>query len=160
MPDSRHAPDEVFLKFDEVRRHFEAVHDDRCVPLLLGALGSGDGHGTYQMVEATLLAYPEGVVVPALKQGLASPHASVRYWSAQIAAVFPCDDLLDQLVGLLHRGGIDERLAAVTAIESVGSQRARDALSEVLRNHGAALGTEAHQMASDALESWSVRRSN
>jgi len=129
---TREVSNDLLSQFEAVRKHFTCDLDSRCVPLLIGALGEGDGHGIYQMVETTLLAYPEAVVVPALRLGLASSHGSVRYWSAQFAANYPNGDLLGLLVGVCRKGGIDERLAAVTAIEIIDTPESRERLRELL----------------------------
>lgn len=133
MPsDKDPSTNDLFQRFDEVRRFFMCELDRRAVPLLIGALGEGDGHGIYSMVETTLLAYPNEVVVPALRDGLASSHRSVRYWSAQFAVNYASEELLEQLSELCRKGGIDERIAAVTAIEVIGTVKAKERLREML----------------------------
>lgn len=128
---------DLLQRFEEVRRFFTCELDHRAVPLLIGALGEGDGHGIYPMVETTLLAYPEDLVVSALKGGLASAFPSVRYWSSQFAANYPSEDLLEGLTHVFRVGGVDERIAAVTAIEAICGEKAREKLRALL-----ALGVE------------------
>ena len=69
--------------------------DERCVDLLLNSFGKGDAHGVYQLVEDAILAFPDEVVVPALEGSLRNPAGSVRYWSAQIAANYPREELAE-----------------------------------------------------------------
>lgn len=121
----------LFQQFDEARRFFTYKLDPRAISLLVGALGEGDGHGIYPMVEVTLQAYPQELVVQALKQGLTSSHRSVRYWSAQFAASYADENLLDQLVSVCRIGGTDERIAAVTAIEAIGTTKANERLRDM-----------------------------
>jgi hypothetical protein len=114
--------------FDEVRQFFLDHPDARCVPLLLNSFGEGDGHGIYQLVEDTIARFPASVVVPALRSSLRNTSGSVRYWSAQIAANFPVTDLAKPLIDLLHSGSVDERIAAVTALEAIGGEEVGAAL--------------------------------
>jgi hypothetical protein len=109
------------------------VHpDNRSVPLLLQSFGEGDGHGVYQLVEDTTMAHPESVVVPALLLGLRSPFGSVRYWNAEIAANYPRLELVAPLAQILRQGSGDERLAAVVALEVIGTSEARSELQNAL----------------------------
>lgn len=127
-----HPDDSMLGHFENVRRYFTNILDGRAVPLLLGALGEGDGHGIYLMVETTLHAYPPDVVVSALKDSLLSEHRSVRYWSAQFSAEFPSEELLAPLVDVYKAGSVDERIAVVTAIEVIGTVHAREHLQVFL----------------------------
>lgn len=63
----------------------------------------------------------EEVVVCALKDSLRNRAGSVRYWSAQIAANYPRQELASPLIDLLKYGNLDERLAAVAALEILGT---------------------------------------
>src|SRR5688572_21316821 len=78
LPPTQEISEDLLRRFDEVRKHFAAHPDNRSVPLLLNSFGERDGHGVYQLVEDTILAHPESVVVPALLDALKSPHSSVR----------------------------------------------------------------------------------
>src|SRR5262245_1280942 len=117
MPSTDACSDETISRFNEVRQYFLEHPDNRCVPLFLHAFGEGDLHGVYVLVEDTILAHPKEVVIPALASALTSSHSGVRYWSAQIAANYTDEILIEPLVGLLLRGGLDERIAAVVALE-------------------------------------------
>lgn len=134
LPPTSRIDGSLLRRFDEICRYFAVHLDSRSVPLILNALGDGDGHGVYQLVEETVLAYPESVVIPALQQGLQSPFASVRYWSAQIAANYCREELIEPLGQVLDRGSLDECLAAVTALELIGSPDADRRLRAALQS--------------------------
>jgi hypothetical protein len=135
LPPTRDISEDLLRQFDEVRVHFAAHPDNRSVPLLLNSFGEGDGHGIYQLVESTLLAHPESVVIPALLAGLRSESGSVRYWNAQIAANYARPELVMPLAEILRVGSLDERLAAVTALEVIGSLEARMELENALESN-------------------------
>lgn len=132
-PSSNEVSEEILRRFDDVRKHFAAHPDDRCVSLLLNSFGEGDGHGIFQLVEDTILAHPESVVIPALLAGLKSPHSSVRRWNAEIAANYRRPELVPPLVEILKHGGIDERFAAVIALDLIGTSDAKAGLENALR---------------------------
>jgi hypothetical protein len=126
---------DLLERFDEVRKHFAEHPDNRSVPLLLHSFGEGDGHGIYQLVEDTILAYPESVVIPALLEGLRSSHSSVREWNAEIAANYPRPELIKPLAEVLRFGSLDERMAAVTALEMIGTSEAKRELQKGLESN-------------------------
>lgn len=132
LPDDRDVDDALFHEFEAARKFFAEELDEQAVPLLIGALGNGDGHGIYPMVETTLLTYPGDVVIKALRDGLKSDHASVRYWSAQFSANYPNRELLEELVAAYRRGEVDTRIAVVTAIECIGTKEAIGKLTLLL----------------------------
>ena len=132
LPPTQEIDENLLRRFDEVLQHFARQPDTRSVPLLLNALGEGDGHGVYQMVESTILAHPESVVIPALIDSLRNPVGSVRYRSAEIAANYPRPDLVAPLAQILRRGSSDERMAAVTALEAIGTLEAKRELASAL----------------------------
>jgi len=132
MPPTESASDDLVRRFDEVRKFFIANPDERCVDLLLNSFGKGDAHGVYQLVEDAILAFPDEVVVPALAGSLRNPAGSVRYWSAQIAANYPSQELAEPLIDLLKHGNLDERVAAVTALELLGTQQVRAEMEKAL----------------------------
>lgn len=132
LPPTRDIREEVLAHFEEVREHFFRHPDNRCIPLFLNSFGEGDGHGVYQLVEAVILAHPEEIVIPALLSGLQSPHRSVREWNAEIAANYSRPELISPLADILRNGGLDERLAAVIALEAVGTPEAQQQLKVAL----------------------------
>lgn len=132
LPPTREIGESVLEKFDDIRKHFAVNIDNRCVPLLLNAFGDGDGHGVFQLVEDTIMAYPDEVVIPALLNGLQSQHASVREWNAEIVANYPRPEFVVPLTNLLRNGGVDEQMAAVTALELIGTSEAKEQLVKAL----------------------------
>jgi hypothetical protein len=132
MPPTESISDDLVRRFDEVRKFFIANPDERCVGLLLNSFGEGDAHGVYQLVEDAILPFPEDVVVTALRDSLRNPAGSVRYWSAQIAANYPCQELAEPLIDLLHQGNVDERIAAVTALDMLGTPQVRTEMNKAL----------------------------
>lgn len=135
LPPTREISEQLLKQFDEVRKHFATHPDDRSVPLLLNSFGEGDGHGIYQLVEDTILAHPENVVIPALLAGMSSSHSSVREWNAEIAANYPRPELVSPLAEILRHGSLDERMAAVTALNVIGTAEARRELENVLESN-------------------------
>ena len=133
LPSTRIISEDMLKRFDEVRKHFAAHPDDRSVPLLLNSFGEGDGHGVYQLVEGAIVAHPESVVIPALLDGLRNPSGSVRYWNAQIAANYARPELVRPLVEIIKHGNLDERMAAVTALEIIGNSESRRELESAMK---------------------------
>lgn len=123
--------DQNISRFNDVRKFFSVNLDERCVPLLIGFLGPGDGHGTYVMVEDTLRLYPSECVGEALRAGLRSPEPTVRYWSAQFSAGYPAAGIEEELIAAFLHGDSDTQIAVVTAIEVISSHEAKQKLLEV-----------------------------
>ena len=132
LPPTRTISKDILRRFDEVRTHFTEFPDNQAVPLLLNSFGEGDGHGVYQLVETAILAHPERVVIPALVDALRSSLGSVRYWNAQIAANYTRPELVKPLAETLLIGSLDERMAATTALEMIGTFEARQELMKAL----------------------------
>ncbi len=135
MPPTVELSDDLIKHFDDVLQHFTMHRDNRCVPLLLNSFGEGDAHGVYQLVEDVIVRFPNDTVIQALKNGLSSRHRSVRYWNAQIAANYPEPQLILPLLDLLRNGNLDERTAAITALERVPSQRVYNELNSMLNTN-------------------------
>ena len=133
LPPTREIGEQLLKQFDDTRKYFATHPDNRSVPLLLNAFGEGDGHGVYQLVEDTILAHPENIVVPALLAGLRSPHSSVREWCAEIAINYARPELVAPLIGMLRSGSVDERMAAVAALGINGTPEARRGLENALQ---------------------------
>jgi HEAT repeat protein len=134
LPATDEISEALLRRFDEVCAFFAENPDERCVGLLLNAFGRGDGHGVYQMVEDTILKQDRNVVISALQQSLANRSGSVRFWSAQIAALFPSPLLIVPLVQVLAEGDDDERMAAVMGLEGIRSPEVVAALERALRS--------------------------
>jgi len=132
LPPTREISEQLLKQFDEVRKYFAEHPDNSSVPLLLNSFGEGDGHGIYQLVEDTILAYPENIVVPALLDGLRSPHCSVREWCAEIAVNYARPEFVTPLLGILQSGSVDGRMASVNALEIIQTPEARRGLENAL----------------------------
>ena len=135
LPPTKEISNELLSQFDEVRKHFAAHPDSRCVPLLLNSFGQGDGHGVYQRVEDTLRVHSPEIVVEALLQGLRSPHHSIRQWNAEIAANYPRPELVKPLAELLRHGTIDEQMSAAIALKLNDNPEARRELNDALNSN-------------------------
>ena len=132
LPPDDELTEELITQYDEVRKHFIQSPDPRSIPLFLNSFGLGSGFGIYQLVEDVMIPFSEDEVVPHLVSALEQGSSSVRYWSAQIAANFPNDDLIDPLQNLLISGDEDARAAAVTALERIPSDRVDNILQQAL----------------------------
>ena len=130
MPDDSDLDENLINEYDDVRRHFLEHPDERCIRLFLNSFGWIDGLGVYQLVEDVLAQFPPERVVPHLAAALQSSHQSVRYWSAQIAANFPDEELIGPLRQLLESGDFDTRYAAVTALGQISSDASKTVLNE------------------------------
>lgn len=130
LPDDRDLTEEQATKLDEAMALFRDAPEEAVIPLFLNVFGEGDGFGTYQLVEDVVCKFDKAVVMPHLLAALASPHRSVRFWCAQIAALFPDDALMAPLKGLLESGDEDLKGAAATALGQLRSAEALEALRE------------------------------
>jgi HEAT repeat protein len=133
LPPTKELSEDLINQYDAIRKHFKNFPDDRCVPLLLNSFGLGDGFGVYQLVEDTILNQNESVVIPEIIRALRNESGSVRYWNAQIASNFRRSELVPPLLELIRGGNIDERLAAVFALEAIGTSAALAALKESMK---------------------------
>lgn len=103
--------------YDDVRRFLAASPDITCIRPFLGAFGDGNGWGVYQLAGGVLRSHPRNEIDEALAEALTSPHRSVRYWNAQLAAEFPSVMLVPMLLRLLDEDDRDLKYAALTALE-------------------------------------------
>jgi HEAT repeat protein len=133
MPASDVAPNELFRRLDEVRIFLLEHPDPRCVPLLLNVFGEGDAHGVYQRIPEVISLFSDDVVLPALKSALENLGGSVRFWCSQIAADRPHPTLEEPLISVLNEGKFDERYAAITALEAIGTGNAKAVLQARLQ---------------------------
>lgn len=111
---------------------FKASPDREALPLLLNVFGDGDAGGIYQRFDDLLVGCEKEDVVRELRAALSSPHRSVRYWNAQLAAGFPDERLTAPLAALLAEDDLDLRYAAITALEQIASPAAIIRLKEAL----------------------------
>lgn len=115
--------------YEQVRQFFVANPNPESVPLFLNSFGDGSGFGVYQRVGAVLRTHQPGVVVPHLALSLRSFSPSVRSWSAEIAAEFPHQDLVEPLAALLIADPDDgTRYFAASALAFIEGGAARAAL--------------------------------
>ncbi len=131
LPSTNKMSKELLSQFDQVRRHLIVNPDTRCLGPLLGALGEGDGHGVYQLVDQCLRAYEKATVVSALRSALESEVASVRMWAAELSAEYPDDALVSPLEQLARSGAEDARLSALIALNENSSSLAKRALADL-----------------------------
>jgi hypothetical protein len=129
LPDDDELTESLATTLDEVRMYLTVNPTPEAISLLLGVFGRGDGFGVYPLIEDTLAAYDARDVIP-----LRSDSRAVRYWSAQISARFPDDQLVAPLHDMLRSGDFDLRYAAVTALESNRSPAARATLRSWLEH--------------------------
>jgi hypothetical protein len=132
MPADGELSTETISRYDEARKLFLQHPDPESVPLFLGSFGEGDGFGVYQLIGDVIVQLDRDVVLPHLAEALRSAHRSVRYWSAQIAALVPDSRLAERLTGLLADEDSGVRYAAVTALEPIGGQGVTMALKRAL----------------------------
>ena len=128
LPSDSELDEDTIRRFDEVRQFFEENPDPDCVRLLLNALGEGSGFGVYQLLGNTLLRQDRRCVIRELGNALQSPRRSVRNWSAEIAALFPSDLLIEPIISLLAEDDFDMKYAALTALEQSEGSRKNEAL--------------------------------
>lgn len=122
---------ELLERFEEVRQHFVDVPDERAIPLLLGAVSEGDGHGVFQRVEDCLQQHPTHTVVPQLAAVLQRGRPEAQYWAATFAMGFPHAELVGPLGELARTGGIELRTAAIMALDLDDSADAKALVSEL-----------------------------
>jgi HEAT repeat protein len=132
MPDDKELSQELIDQYELIRKYFLKQPDDRCISLFLNSFGEGDGFGVYQRVEDVIRLFPPWKVVPDLIKSLASSRRSVRYWSAEIASIFPDKALVDPLGRLLDEADEDMRAAAAIALGQIKEKSARRLLVERL----------------------------
>jgi hypothetical protein len=129
MPSGEASPDELFVRYDEVRRLFTKTRDTRCLPLFLGSFGDGDGHGNYQLVEDVFRQFTADEVILYLSTALAAGSSVTRYWAAQIACSFPSEKLIACLVQCLQDQDPSVRYMTIVCLEQIQDVRSRDALA-------------------------------
>lgn len=120
--------------YDAVRRLFRDHPNDECVGLFLHSFGDGTGLGVYQLVEDTLRAHEDDLVVAELTVSLRAPESSVRYWSAQIAQNYPDPRLGEPLLALLMDEDPGIRAAAIVALWGVGDPADRARIKSLRRS--------------------------
>ncbi len=131
LPPTEDMGADLLDRFEEVRRHFVDAPDERAIPLLLGAVSQGDGHGVFQRVEDCLQQHPTHVVVPHLAAVLQEGRPEARYWAATFATAFPHADLIGPLGELVRTGDRECRTAAIMALDLNDSEEAQALVSQL-----------------------------
>ena len=97
-------PDQInnnaYAELADVINHFKAKdhYDEKCIPLLLGIFGDGDGHGMYQRLDEVLRNYPSDIVISQLVQSISSGSRHVKEWCLELCQYYPNDILKKLLV--------------------------------------------------------------
>lgn len=121
----------VLEYFDKTRIFFIENYDENCIPLFLHCFGDWDGLGVYQLVEDVLEQFDSTIVIPHLYKALQSESPFVRYWNAQISAIFPDLSLIIPLSLLLYDKEYDIKSAAIFALDQIGGVE----ISRILHNY-------------------------
>ncbi len=124
LPPDGEWDDDLVEAVASLRRYLQAHTDDSLLELLLQSTGEWGGNGQYQLFPRVLMEHSRERVAAALRVALASPRASVRYWSAQYASEGYAGELLDCLERLLSDPDEGVREVTITAVESAGTSRA------------------------------------
>ena len=122
---------ELLDRFEAVRQHFVDFPNEQAIPVLLGALSQGDGHGIFQRVEDCLQQHPAQVVVPYLAAVLREGRPEAKYWAATFAMGFPHEDLVGPLGDLARTGDTESRTAAIMALDLNESAEAQALVSQL-----------------------------
>ena len=131
MPDDSNLDKSVIAMYDDVIKYFLYNPDKECLPLLLNSFGEYDGYGVYQSVEDVILRFEHEEVVDCLVESLNSRHNGVKYWCAQISALFPDKKLISPLKNLLKDTNNDIREAAITSLAQIED----DEILDILKSH-------------------------
>ena len=132
MPNDEKLSKSLISMYDEVRRYFLANPDEECLPLFLNSFGEYDGLGVYQLVEDVILKFKHDKVVDCLKETLKSKNNGVKYWCAQICALFPDEKLINPLAELLNNPNQDIRISVITSLSQIQDNRVITALRNQL----------------------------
>jgi len=128
MPNDNLLDEKTIQIYDDVRKYFLNNPDKECLPLFLNSFGEYDGYGIYQLVEDVVQMFDHDDVVNCLIESLRSPFNGVKYWCAQISALFPDEKLISPLVELLDDENDDIRVASCTSLSQIHDDRIIDIL--------------------------------
>lgn len=123
MPNDKNLNKSMITMYDEVRKYFLAHPDEECIPLFLNSFGEYNGMGVYQLVEDVILRFEHDEVVNYLLEALKSKYNGVKYWCAQICALFPDEKLINQLEKLLSDSNQDVRMSAITSLSQLQNNK-------------------------------------
>lgn len=130
MPNDKNLNESLISMYDEVRRYFLANPDEKCLPLFLNSFGEYGGMGVYQLVEDVILKFNHDKVVDCLLEALKSKYNGVKYWCAQICALFPDEKLINPLEELLNDLNQDIRMSVITSLSQIQDDR----VTTILKN--------------------------
>lgn len=123
MPNDKDLNESLISVYDEVRRYFLANPDEECLPLFLNSFGEYGGMGVYQLVEYVILKFSHDKVVNCLLEALKSKFNGVKYWCAQICALFPDEKLINPLEKLLNDSNQDIRMSVITSLSQIQDEK-------------------------------------
>lgn len=123
MPNDKNLNESLISVYDEVRRYFLANPDEECLPLFLNSFGEYGGMGVYQLVEDVILKFNHDKVVNCLLDALKSKFNGVKYWCAQICALFPDEKLINPLEKLLNDSNQDIRMSVITSLSQIQDEK-------------------------------------
>ena len=106
--------------------------DPACLPYLIHSFSAFADWKIYDRVQAVICCFRKSLVLPALIDGMKSPHFSVRFWSADTARFMPDEALIPHLEILLAESSPEIRMVAVAALETIDSPRVRYIVREAL----------------------------
>jgi hypothetical protein len=123
MPSDHTITDEETDAFAAILKHFEALPDERCIPLLINSVSTNTALGVYEHIKFVLRAHPRESVVPHLRRGLLSGNDGVRYRCCWWALDVDAWELIDVVRPLTADASEDVREAAQGFVELGGSMQ-------------------------------------
>lgn len=117
MPSDHTITDEEADTFAAILRHFAALPDGRCIPLLINAVSTNTALGVYEQIKFVLQAHPRESVVPHLRRGLVSGNDGVRYRCCWWACDVDAWELIDVVRSLAADASEDVQEAARGFVE-------------------------------------------
>ena len=99
MPDDGEITSELAQGYAQVAEFFTANPDAEALPLFFGSLTSGDGAGSFPLLEGVLLAADRSAAIKALCDALQNEHSSAgaRFWATLFSVNFICDEVVGAL---------------------------------------------------------------
>ena len=102
MPDDGEITSELAQSYAQVAEFFTANPDAEALPLFFGSLTSGDGAGSFPLLEGVLLAADRNAA-------LQNEHsnAGARFWATLFSVNFICDEVVGALEASLKYASED-----------------------------------------------------
>ena len=99
MPDDGEITSELAQSYAQVAEFFTANPDAEALPLFFGSLTSGDGAGSFPLLEGVLLAADRSATIKALCDALQneSSSAGARFWATLFSVSFVRKELIASL---------------------------------------------------------------